>query len=94
MARAHRGLGRDYDALGKHVAARKHFQHALTLYMDLGPPEADDVRARLTLLDLDLDQVTPNTLQALRAAKKAKISGVRGKGGVRQTGRLEEVVPR
>jgi site-specific recombinase XerD len=36
---------------------------------------------REELVNLDLDQVTPNTPAALRTAKKAKISGARGKGG-------------
>jgi integrase len=40
---------------------------------------------REELVNLDLDQVTPNTPEALRTAKKAKISGVRGKGGTNRT---------
>ena len=40
---------------------------------------------REELVNLDLDQVTPNTPAALRAAKDAKISGVRGKGGTSRT---------
>ena len=40
---------------------------------------------REELVNLDLDQVAPNTSEALRAAKKAKISGVRGKGGTSRT---------
>jgi site-specific recombinase XerD len=36
---------------------------------------------REELVNLDLDQVTPNTPAALRTAKRAKISGARGKGG-------------
>ncbi len=40
---------------------------------------------REELVNLDLAQVTPNTPEALRAAKKAKISGVRGKGGTSRT---------
>ena len=35
---------------------------------------------REELVNLDLDQVAPSTPEALRAVKKAKISGVRGKG--------------
>lgn len=35
---------------------------------------------REELVTLDLDQLTPNTPDALRAAKKAKLTGVRGKG--------------
>lgn len=40
---------------------------------------------REELVNLDLAQVTPNTPEALRTAKKAKISGVRGKGGTSRT---------
>ena len=40
---------------------------------------------REELVNLDLDQVTPNTPEALRAAKKAKISGMRGKGRTSRT---------
>jgi site-specific recombinase XerD len=40
---------------------------------------------REELVNLDLDQIVPNTPEALRAAKKAKISGVRGKGGTSRT---------
>lgn len=40
---------------------------------------------REELVNLDLDQVTPNTPQELRAAKKAKINGVRGKGRTSRT---------
>lgn len=35
---------------------------------------------REELIRLNLDQVTPNTPEVLRASKKSKISGVRGKG--------------
>ena len=35
---------------------------------------------REELVRLDLTQITPTTPAGLRAAKKAKISGVRGKG--------------
>ncbi|MFI2664108.1 tyrosine-type recombinase/integrase [Micromonospora carbonacea] len=40
---------------------------------------------REELVNLDLDQIAPNTPEALRAAKKAKISGVRGKGSTSRT---------
>jgi len=40
---------------------------------------------REELVNLDLDQVTPNTPDELHAAKKAKISGVRGKGATSRT---------
>jgi integrase len=35
---------------------------------------------REELVTIDLDQLTPNTPAALRASKKAKLAGVRGKG--------------
>jgi tetratricopeptide (TPR) repeat protein len=48
QARAHAGLG---HTLGNPDQARHHYQHALTLYTDLGVSEADQIRARLTTLD-------------------------------------------
>ena len=33
--------------------ARRHWQEALTLYTDLGAPEADQVRTQLTTADND-----------------------------------------
>jgi hypothetical protein len=33
--------------------ARQHWQQALTLYAELGAPEADEVRARLGTVDSD-----------------------------------------
>jgi integrase len=39
---------------------------------------------REELVNLDLDQLTPNTPDMLRAAKKAKLTGVRGKGRTRR----------
>ena len=48
QARAHDGLGRSYHATGDPGQARHHWRRALTLYTELGAPEADGVRARLT----------------------------------------------
>jgi tetratricopeptide (TPR) repeat protein len=50
-ARALRGIGHvRYDELRWH-AAREHWTEALTIYADLGLPEADQVRELLTALD-------------------------------------------
>jgi DNA-binding SARP family transcriptional activator/Flp pilus assembly protein TadD len=50
QARAHNGLGHAHHALGDADRARLHWGEALTLYTDLGFPEADEVRARLASL--------------------------------------------
>ncbi|MEO3923373.1 tetratricopeptide repeat protein [Micromonosporaceae bacterium B7E4] len=50
QARAHTGLGRAYDDLGEPARAREHYTEALTIYTELGAPDADDVRARLAAL--------------------------------------------
>ena len=47
QARAHRGLARASSAAGDTVQARWHWQHAFTLYSDLGCPEASQVRSAL-----------------------------------------------
>jgi DNA-binding SARP family transcriptional activator/Flp pilus assembly protein TadD len=49
-ARAHDGLGCSHDATGDSGQARCHWQQALTLYVELGAPEADDVRGRLAAM--------------------------------------------
>jgi tetratricopeptide (TPR) repeat protein len=49
QARARDGLGRVCHAAGEHAQARRHWQDALTLYAELGAPEADQVRAQLDL---------------------------------------------
>ena len=46
-ARALTGLGNAYCALDRLARAREHYQRALALYIDLGAPQADQVRARL-----------------------------------------------
>jgi tetratricopeptide (TPR) repeat protein len=51
QARAHAGLARAYHTLGDPARAREQCQRALTLYAELGPPEADEVRAHLATLD-------------------------------------------
>ena len=50
QARAHSGLAHTRHAAGEQGLARQHWQHALTLYTDLGVPDADDVRADLAAL--------------------------------------------
>jgi tetratricopeptide (TPR) repeat protein len=47
QARAHTGLGNAQRALGRPARARRHYRRALTRYIDLGMPEADEVRAHL-----------------------------------------------
>ncbi len=53
QARAHAGLAGACRACGDLAAARRHQQHALTLYTDLGAPEADQIRTRLAEADND-----------------------------------------
>lgn len=50
QARAHTGLANARHAAGEHGLSRRHWQHALGLYTDLGVPDADDVRAQLAAL--------------------------------------------
>jgi hypothetical protein len=47
QARAHNGLACAHGATGDPARAVDHWQHALTLYTDLGAPEAVQVRMRL-----------------------------------------------
>jgi tetratricopeptide (TPR) repeat protein len=47
QARAHDGLAQAYQAVGGLGQARRHWNEALTLYIALGAPEADQVRAHL-----------------------------------------------
>ena len=51
QARAHDGLAHAYQATGDSSQARYNWQEALTLYADLGDPEADQVRGQLTAAD-------------------------------------------
>ncbi|WP_020667760.1 AfsR/SARP family transcriptional regulator [Amycolatopsis nigrescens] len=46
-ARAHRGIADAHRKFGRLPAARRHWQHALGLYTDLGVPETEDVRRQL-----------------------------------------------
>ena len=58
QARAHTGLGHVHRALANSAGARRHYQQALTLYTDLGSMcEADQIRAHLTTLDNNGDEV-------------------------------------
>ncbi|WP_249998808.1 tetratricopeptide repeat protein [Actinoplanes sp. M2I2] len=47
QARAATGLGHAYHALGHDLLAREHYREALTLYTELGVPEAEQVRTHL-----------------------------------------------
>src|SRR5215472_1858376 len=51
QARAHDGLGNVHEALGDLARARRHWQRAFDLYTEIGAPEAEQARARLSLLD-------------------------------------------
>jgi len=51
QARAHAGLAHTHHATGDLDQARHHLRRALTLYTDLGVPEADDIRGYLADLD-------------------------------------------
>ncbi len=50
-ARASAGLGHAHRALGDHGRAREHYQRAMTVYAELGMPEAEQMRGRLAELD-------------------------------------------
>ena len=50
QARAHTGLAHARHAAGEDGLAREHWQHALTLYDDLGVPDAEIVRVHLAAL--------------------------------------------
>jgi len=52
QARAHSGIARTHQASGDSLRARHHWQEALTRYDALGAPEADEIRAQLTTLNL------------------------------------------
>ncbi|HZO70439.1 MAG TPA: tetratricopeptide repeat protein [Kribbellaceae bacterium] len=51
QARANAGLGHAHRILGNHTDARRHYQRALTLYAELGMPQAEQIRAHLTAVD-------------------------------------------
>lgn len=50
QARAHDGLGRVHQLTDDLSQAREHWQQALALYIELGVPEAEDLRALLAEL--------------------------------------------
>jgi DNA-binding SARP family transcriptional activator/tetratricopeptide (TPR) repeat protein len=56
-ARARSGLASCYDAAGDLSRAREHWEHALTIYADLGAPEAEEIRARLAAAEAGARQV-------------------------------------
>jgi DNA-binding SARP family transcriptional activator/tetratricopeptide (TPR) repeat protein len=47
QARARNGLARACDAAGDHGQARRHWNEALAIYLSIGAPEAEKVRAHL-----------------------------------------------
>ncbi|HET9256358.1 MAG TPA: tetratricopeptide repeat protein [Pseudonocardiaceae bacterium] len=51
QARAHNGLAHAHPATSDSDLACYHWQEALTLYSELGVPDADDIRTHLPLLD-------------------------------------------
>ena len=55
-AYAHTGLGDGYLAIGDIARAREHYQQALTLYVSLGTPQADRVRARIAAIQAGVDK--------------------------------------
>jgi DNA-binding SARP family transcriptional activator/tetratricopeptide (TPR) repeat protein len=48
QASAHRDLAESHDAAGQDEEARQHWQQALALFDQVGAPEADEVRTRLS----------------------------------------------
>jgi tetratricopeptide (TPR) repeat protein len=56
QARALTGLGHAHDTLGNLDLAREHYRRALVLWTDLGLPEADQVRVRLSTLAAGSDR--------------------------------------
>jgi tetratricopeptide (TPR) repeat protein len=47
QGRAHDGLGHAHHVLGDRDRARHHWRRALTIFTDLGTPEAEQVQRRL-----------------------------------------------
>ena len=68
QARAHAGLAGACQAGGDLATARRHQQHALDLYTDLGAPEADPIRTQLA----DADNAAPGR-QPLPADKNTTV---------------------
>jgi DNA-binding SARP family transcriptional activator len=50
LARAHHGLATAWQATGQHDQARAHGETALRLYLELGAPQADEVRSTLAVV--------------------------------------------
>ncbi len=50
QARAHAGIGHAHRTRGDHGRAHEHYQEALTRYLELEMPEADEIRTRLAEL--------------------------------------------
>ncbi len=55
QASAHHELAESHHRAGQDAEARRHWQQALALYTQLGAPEADQVRARVSALEADRD---------------------------------------
>ena len=49
--RAHTGLGHAHRILGNDTDARRHYQQALTLYTEIGMPQAEQIRTDLAMID-------------------------------------------
>jgi len=64
QATVHRDLAENYYRGGEPEHARRHWQQALTLYTQLGAPEADQVRSRLSAQETK--QAEPRTGQGLQ----------------------------
>jgi tetratricopeptide (TPR) repeat protein/transcriptional regulator with XRE-family HTH domain len=62
QASAHRDLAENYHVGGEDTQALYHWQRALTLYTELGAPEADHVRSRLS--SYEAEQPGPRVGQA------------------------------
>jgi DNA-binding SARP family transcriptional activator len=59
QAHAHSGLAHAYHADGHSLQARHHWQEALIRYTAIGAPEADQIRAQLTMADSGDDDQKP-----------------------------------
>jgi tetratricopeptide (TPR) repeat protein/transcriptional regulator with XRE-family HTH domain len=53
QASVHRDLADSHHSAGRHEQARHHWQQALDLYTQLGAPEADQIRTRLSAQEAD-----------------------------------------
>jgi tetratricopeptide (TPR) repeat protein len=57
QASVHRDLAESHHCGGEYELARHHWEQALDLYTQLGAPEADQIRGKLTALSPGLTQV-------------------------------------